>query len=166
MAKNYELFINDEPFFLKTTGKYFTVWDEQISPKDLDILMLDEVYRYDEELYEELTSCEYEHIIVRQFTPLEIAEYIMSSYFFTYDPNLHEYSISYDRWKDKLNDTDFILDEDEIKVAVGVTYDAPYMNDENCERFFEETENIDNKNFMEVCSILAALLNFEIWDYQ
>jgi len=171
MAKNYELFINNGrndnyyPFFLQYTGEYFNVPDDIVDPKDLCTMMFDEVYRTDEDLCENLASGVLDYFIVRQFTPMEIAEYIMSTFFWTYDPNDHEYFISYDVRNEKLNDISYISKEWAISVTCHVDYDIPYMGDENCERFFEETENIDNKNFMKVCATLADRLNYEICDF-
>ena len=59
MTKNYELFIEDlkgnsYPFFSQNTGKYFQEPYEPIHPKDFYSLMLDEVYKLDEELCEAL----------------------------------------------------------------------------------------------------------------
>ncbi len=169
MTKNYELFIENNhetfyPFFLQNTGEYFHAPDECVEPKELCTLMFDEVSRLDKDLGEKIASMEIDYFIVRQFTPMDIAEYILTTFSWTYDPNEHEYFISYDIFNDKLDAFTCIKDGYDITVTCHVDYDEPYANDESCERFFEETESIYNENFMKVCAALAEELNANILD--
>ena len=153
MTKNYELFIEDlkgnsYPFFSQNTGKYFQEPYEPIHPKDFYSLMLDEVYKLDEELCEALFEEELDYFVVPQLTAQDIADYILNTSNTTYYPSVHEYSISYDLRNEKLTDIESILDGDDVTVNYHV-----------------EAENLNNDDFMNVCKTLAEELNYNIRDY-
>jgi hypothetical protein len=92
------------------------------------------------------------------YTAEEVADYIIGSYAIMYNPNTHDYFLFQNPNSGKLEYLG-TGSANAIEVNATVDYDSEYLNDENPQRFYDETERKDHAGFMKVCQELADKLN-------